>query len=118
MPAPTAERGSVTVIMAAVISALLVLSVSGLFLAGAVLASHRARTAGDLAALAATGVLMRGGRSAQACLSAGQVAAANSAQLERCVTAGMEASLTVSVPSGLAGIGAATARAKAGPAPR
>jgi secretion/DNA translocation related TadE-like protein len=104
--------------MAAVISALLVLTVSGFFLASAVLASHRARTAADLAALAAAGVLMRGGPSAVACLSASRVAAANHAEVHGCATAGMEADLSVSVPSGLKGVGVATARARAGPLPR
>jgi len=75
-------------------------------------------TAGDLAALAAAGVLMRGGPPAAACLSAGQVAAANHAEIQRCATEGMEANLSVSVSSGLNGMGVATARARAGPAPR
>jgi len=109
------ERGSVTVIMSAVISAILMVTVSGLILASAVLASHRARTAGDLAALAASGVLIRGGPSAMACVAARRVAAANQAEVQRCTTAGMEASLSVSVPSGLQEMRIATARSRAGP---
>src|SRR5665647_73684 len=54
------EQGSATVVILGVIAAVLMLTISGLFLASAVLASHRARAAADLAALASAGVLMRG----------------------------------------------------------
>jgi len=46
--------------MLGVIAAVLMLTVSGLLLASAVLTSHRARAAADLAALAAAGVLIQG----------------------------------------------------------
>jgi len=112
-----AERGSATVVTLAVIVVVLILTVSGLMLASAVLASHRARAAADLAALAAAGALMRAEPPSVACLLAARVAAANQASLERCTTAGAEVRLSAAVPTGLKGLGVATARSRAGPAP-
>lgn len=109
------ERGSVTVVMLGLIAAVVMLTISGLFLASAVLASHRARAAADLAALASAGVLMRGGPPAAACRSAAQVAAANHGRVQACITIGTEARLTIAVPTGMKGLGVATARSRAGP---
>jgi hypothetical protein len=53
--------------MLAVIAVVLMLTVSGLLLASAVLVSHRARAAADLAALAAAGALIRGEPPVAAC---------------------------------------------------
>jgi secretion/DNA translocation related TadE-like protein len=103
--------------MLAVIAALLVLTVSGLMLASAVLASHRARAAADLSALAAAGVLMRGDSPVAACQSAVQVAAANHGRLLSCVAFGTEVRLSIAVPTGVKGLGVATARSRAGPGP-
>jgi secretion/DNA translocation related TadE-like protein len=111
------EHGSATVIMLGVIAAVLMLTVSGLLLASAVLASHRARTAADLAALAAAGVLLRGDPPAAACQSAAQVATANHGQMQRCVADGTEVRLSIAVPAGIQGLGVATARSRAGPGP-
>ena len=109
------DRGSATVVMLGVIAAVLTLMVSGLLLAGAVLASHRARAAADLAALAAAGVLMRGHPAGLACESAAQVAAANHGRLQQCIASGTEVRLSVAVPAGVRGLGVATARSRAGP---
>ena len=111
------EGGSATVVMLGVIGALLVLTVSGLLLASAVLASHRARATADLAALAAAGVLMRGEPASVACSAAAQVAAANHAQVTQCVASGTEVRLVAAVPAGVKGVGVATARSRAGPGP-
>jgi secretion/DNA translocation related TadE-like protein len=111
------SRGSVTVVMVGVIASLLILTISGLLLASAVLASHRARAAADLAGLAAAGVLMRGGPGVAACDLAAQVAAMNHGRMEDCIAAGTEVQLRVGVLAGLKGVGVATARSRAGPSP-
>jgi secretion/DNA translocation related TadE-like protein len=105
------------VVMLGVIASLLILTISGLLLASAVLASHRARTAADLAVLAAAGVLMRGGPPVAACDLAAQVAAMNHGRIEYCIASGPEVQLSVAVLAGLKGVGVATARSQAGPSP-
>lgn len=104
--------------MLGVIGAVFLLTISGLVLASAVLASHRARAAADLAALAAAGVLMRGGATSTACAAAAQVAAVNHARMQLCITSATDVRLTVVVPAGVRGVGVATARSRAGPGPR
>ena len=103
--------------MLGVIGSVLLLTISGLVLASAVLASHRARAAADLAALAATGVLMRGEPAGAACAAGAQVAAVNYALLQQCIASGTEVRLSVVVPAGVKGVGVATARSRAGPGP-
>lgn len=104
-------------VMLAVIALVLMLTVSGLVLASAVLASHRARSAADLAALAGAGALMRGEPPVAACQSAAAVAAANHGRVQRCTAVGAEVRLTIAVPAGMRGVGVATARSRAGPGP-
>lgn len=116
-PRSADQRGSATVVMLGVIGSVLVLTISGLMLASAVLASHRARAAADLGALAAAGVLMRGGPAVAACQSASQVAEKNHALVRQCVASGTEVRLKVSVVAGVTGLGMATARSRAGPGP-
>ena len=111
------ERGSATVVMVGVIASVFLLTISGLLLASAVLASHRARTAADLAALSAAGVLMRGEPVSAACESAVQVAAMNHGWLVQCMAKRTEVLLTVEVAAGVKGVGVATARSRAGPDP-
>jgi secretion/DNA translocation related TadE-like protein len=103
------------VVILAVIAAVLVLTVSGLLLASTVLASHRARSAADLAALAAAGLLIRGEPALVACESAVLVAAANHGRVQRCIVSGQEVRLTVIVAAGVEGLGVAAARSRAGP---
>jgi len=105
------------VVMLGVIGAVLLLTISGLVLASAVLASHRARAAADLAALAAAGVLMRGEPTGAACAAGAQVAMANHARLRQCIASATEVRLSVAVPAGIKGVGVATARSRAGPGP-
>jgi len=109
------ERGSATLVMLGVTAAVLILTVSGLLLASAVLASHRARAAADQASLAATSVLMRGGPAGAACASAAQLAAVNDAGVQECLASGTEVRLGVAVIAGMKGLGVATARSRAGP---
>lgn len=116
-PGSSKARGSVTVVMVGVIASLLILTISGLLLASAVLASHRARAAADLAGLAAAGVLMRGGSGVAACDLAAQVAAMNHGRIADCLASGTEVQLKVAVLAGVKGVGVATARSRAGPSP-
>src|SRR5450759_5375169 len=89
------DRGSTTVVMLGVIGAVFLLTISGLVLASAVLASHRARAAADLAALAAAGVLMRSEPTGAACAAGAQVAMANHARLRQCIASATEVRLSV-----------------------
>lgn len=111
------QRGSATVVMVGVIGSVLVLTISGLMLASAVLASQRARAAADLGALAAAGALMRGAPATAACQLAAEVAAKNHGLVQECIASGTEVRLKVSVVAGVTGVGVATARSRAGPGP-
>ena len=111
------EGGSATVVMLGVIASVLMLTISGLLLASAVLASHRARAAADLAALAAAGVLLRGGPALAACESAAHVAALNHGRVQQCIVSGTEVLLRVVVVAGVKGLGVASARSRSGPGP-
>lgn len=111
------ERGSASIIVLGITGALLILTISGLALGSAVIASHRARSAGDLAALAGASAVMRGEATGAGCAVAGRVAAANGARLSRCgVVAGASLRVEVLVSPSLRGLGQATAVAVAGPA--
>lgn len=111
------EGGSATVLMLGIVCALLTLTLSGLDLCSAVVASHRARAAVDLSALAGAGVLMHGGRAGHACAAAARVAAANGARITRCSShAGRSLVVAVVVQPMVPGIGDAVASARAGPA--
>lgn len=104
-------------VMLGVIAVVLILTTSGLLLTSAVLASHRARAAADLAALAAAGVLMRGETPAAACVVAAEMASVNHAWLQYCSASGTEVRLLVAVRASVRGVGVATARSRAGPSP-
>ncbi len=109
----TSERGAVAALMAGVlaISASAVLGAARL--GAGVIASARADSAADAAALAAADMLAlrRGGGAARA--AATETAAANGARLDRCSCSGVTATVTVSLPVGLLGARAeATARAE------
>ena len=102
-----------------VVSVLLLLTGSALTLSSAVLASHRARSAADLASLAGASALMKGEPSSVACARAAAVARRGDAQLLSCradgaqtltVRAGVRPSLAILGPLGPAG-----ASARAGP---
>jgi len=104
-------------VMLGVIAAVLMLTVSGLLLSAAVVASHQARAAADLSALAAAGALLKGEPSPAACREAGLVATANHGRLQRCDAVGMDVWISITVPARMSGLGVATARSRAGPAP-
>jgi secretion/DNA translocation related TadE-like protein len=119
---PGDEGGSVTVVVAAATGVALILLVGGLALASAVIATHRARSAADLGALAAAQAVQRGAGPPEACVVGASVAAMNGARPAGCVAAD-DGSVTVSAAAtaSLALLGArwstTTARARAGPAP-
>ena len=110
------EHGSATVVVVAALGVLLTVGIGCLALVSAVLASHRAHAAADLAALSGAAVLVRGDGAAAACTRADAVARANGATPVSC-RAGSDQNieLVVSVRAGVSGVGTATARARAGP---
>jgi secretion/DNA translocation related TadE-like protein len=110
------DGGSATVAAVGVIAVLLVLTGSGLTLSSAVLASHRARSAADLASLAGASALMRGEPTGAACARAAAIARRGGAELVSCRAAGA-GTLTVraGVRPSLGILGPAGASARAGP---
>jgi len=113
------DGGSATVAVVGGIALLIVLTVAALSLGSAVLASHRARAAVDLASLAGASALMSGDSLAVACERAGGVARRGDAVIVSCTAAG-GASLTVrgEVSASIPLLGRAEATARAGPAAR
>lgn len=106
-----------TVTMAAVVAALVVVCWGGAAMASAIVASGRADAAADLAALAGAAA---GGQVGGPCAVAASVAAANGATLTECDRGpGGEVTIDVAVPVTLAlpGLESAAGRARAGPAP-
>jgi secretion/DNA translocation related TadE-like protein len=114
-----AERGSVAVVLMAVVVLAAVLALGAARLGGALVARARADAAADAAALAAADMLAlgRGERAAHA--AATETAAANDARLTRCKCAGRVATVDVEVAvSGLGRLGGpagGTARAEVRP---
>ena len=112
------ERGSMTVAVLAVIGVLAVLTVGGLTLGSVVSATHRARAAADLAALAAATAWSRGDPAPTACATAADLADRNGAILRSCVPAhdgSVEVRAACGLPLPVAGHREAVARARAGP---
>jgi secretion/DNA translocation related TadE-like protein len=95
---------------------LLAMTVGALVVVSAVLSSHRAQSAADLAALAAAAALVRGESPSGACGQGTAVAAKNGGRLATC-RAGPDLSvdLAVEVRATVTWVGSATARARAGP---
>ncbi len=113
---PFGDRGSATVLGAAMVAVLvLCLAVVGALLS-AVEASHRARAAADLAALAAAGALLDPAVDRAPCAVAGDLAGRNGGQLRSCDVHGDTVTVSVTVAPAVSALGVATARARAGPA--
>lgn len=87
-----------------------------LALLSAVQASHRARAAADLAALAGARVLV-GADARSPCEVAGGVADRNGGWLVECSVLGDDITVSVATRASWPGLGAAQARARAGPDP-
>lgn len=97
-PVPTRpERGSVSVVMIAVLVLGLVLAMAAGRLGSAMIAKGRAETAADAAALAAADALALGRGSTAAVAAAHETAARNDATLVRCSCAGSVADVVVEV---------------------
>ncbi len=107
------DRGAGTVLAVTITGAILTVALAGLVLGSAVVASHQARLAADLAALAGAGRAQTGAGAAQACTEAGRVAGLNHATLMSCSVDGSDVLLVVSVDASLTG--QAIARSRAGP---
>lgn len=108
------DRGSGTVLMVFVVAAVLALTLAALVIGSAVAASHRARLAADLAALAGARHVQSGATVAAACGEAARVAGLNGAALRSCAVDGDDLTLVVAVPANPTG--EAVARSRAGPA--
>lgn len=109
------EQGSGTVLVLGGMSVLIAVLVAGLGLVAAVLASHRARAAADLAALAAAASIQDVAQTHAPCPLAASVAGRNHARVTSCVVVGDDVTVVVQVDPHWRAIGPATARAKAGP---
>lgn len=78
------ERGSGTVIAVGLVGVLATLLIAGLLVAAVAVAGQRARTAADLASLAAAGQLLQGGSPTAACAAGVEVAGAHGVDLVAC----------------------------------
>ncbi len=105
------ERGSVTVVAAAMVVVLLTVTAGSAYLGAAVVARHRAQAAADLAALAAAARLPAGAE--QACAQATTIALAMQAALTGCVVEDVDVVISAEVAVGT--WGKARAAARAGP---
>lgn len=110
------DCGAATVLAVALVVCVLALTAGGLVIASAVVASHRARLAADLAALAGAGAGQDGADPSRACAVAQDVARRNGAATRSCSAGGGVLDVRVTVPSGL-WPAPAEARARAGPEP-
>lgn len=109
------ERGSATLLAAAMIATVIAFAAGGAYLGAAVTARHRAQATADLAAVGAAGAVVSG--PAAACAEADRIAVRMRAVLGDCRIVGLDVVLDVSVPVRLGrwGIGPARATARAGP---
>lgn len=113
-PSTSLERGSATLLVVGAIASIMTLTTSALVLAAVIVATHQARSAADLAALAGAQRLEDAVAEDAACAEARRVAQRNRAQLRGCAVDGMDLEVIVAVtvrtwPSD------AVARARAGP---
>lgn len=110
------DRGSASVWSAGALGALLTVVVALVHVGGIAVARHQAESAADLAALAGAGRVVAGEQAA--CERAGRMTERMRVRLDSCRVHGWDVLVEVSArPSGPTGrFGAATARARAGPA--
>ena len=111
---PEGERGAASVMVLSLVAVVLVLTAGGLVVASVVVASHRARVAADLGALAGASAMQDGVSAGQACSVAHQVVRANGAATQSCSSTGGDLELRVEVRAAL-WPEPATARSRAGP---
>lgn len=108
------DGGAATLLVVGLVAALLVVTMGGLLIAGAVVASHRARLAADLAVIAGAASLRDGAPVDRACAAARRVAAMNGARLVTCAADGLVLEVGAAV-AGPAWFEPARARSRAGP---
>jgi secretion/DNA translocation related TadE-like protein len=118
LPYRASDRGSSSLLVVGLIGVVLVITVGALALASAVVASHHARTAADLGALAGAMALRDGASRDQACAAAGSVAVANGAVLQSCAVDDGRSLVVVTERRAAAWPVPATARSRAGPVSR
>ncbi len=108
------ERGAGTVLAAAMIGLLVLVTLGASGAVGVVACHRRAQAAADLAALAGAAALQEGG---DACRRAGAVARLNGAELRECQVDGWVVSITVTATLSLSVTSMdLPARGRAGPA--
>ena len=112
-PGSARDRGAGTVLAVSLVALVLMLSAGALAVGSAVVASHRARLAADLASLAGASAAQDGSSTA-ACSAAQRVARANGAVTRSCSVDGADVEVTVSVKASL-WPAPAMARSRAGP---
>jgi secretion/DNA translocation related TadE-like protein len=101
------ERGSATVLMAAIMGLVVTLGGAAMVIAGYLVGHHRARSAADLAALSGAAAHVRG---QDVCAEARRIARQNGAKAIRCNWVGDDIDFVVTVrtsvstPSGLPGL--------------
>lgn len=88
------ERGSGSMLMIGVMTVVLMLSLSGICLAGYLVAAHRARAAADLAALSGAAVFVTGG---DGCGAAHRNARSNGGRLVSCEQVGDQVDFVITV---------------------
>ena len=110
----SSDRGSSTVLVAALVVTTAVLGLATVGAHSALAARSRAAGAADASALAAADVVA-GVSSGSACARAESVAASNSVALDSCLVTGAEATVEVSTTVGPVPV---RARSTAGPPPR
>lgn len=112
------DRGSGTVLVLCLMGVLTATTALLAALGAVAVARHRAASAADLAALAAAGRVLEGQQ--VACAAAGRTVAAVGARVTSCALDGDRVTVAVALrPAGLlAGLGSATAVARAGPGER
>ncbi|MET0456072.1 MAG: Rv3654c family TadE-like protein [Mycobacterium sp.] len=110
------ERGSASIVAAAMLTVLVMMTAVGAAVGSALVARHRAQAAADLAALAAAGSVAAGRQTA--CDSASSVAEAMKATVAECTLEDLDVVVAVDVPISLGrwGIQVARGAARAGPA--
>ena len=94
------ERGSATVLMAAVMGVVVTLGAAAMLVAGYLVGHHRARSAADLAALSGAAAYARGG---DACDQAKRIARQNGAEATSCTLVGDEIDFVVTVRTAVPG---------------
>jgi secretion/DNA translocation related TadE-like protein len=109
------DHGSATVLVVMGIGVVLICLMGALALVSAVHASHRARAAADLSALAGAQALVDADVGRSPCTVAANVASRNGSALVACSTDGDNLTVTVSAAVSWPGLHPARARARAGP---